>query len=86
MKLGRMNHVGYAVPSMEEAIAHYQDVMGATSITEPFDIEEQGVKAIDVGGRAGKERLVDAVFAELDVERDFPLPGRAHTDEALEAA
>jgi len=44
MKLGRLNHVGVAVPSMEAAIAYYRDVMGATLITEPFDLPEQGVK------------------------------------------
>ncbi|WP_066553523.1 methylmalonyl-CoA epimerase [Croceicoccus bisphenolivorans] len=44
MKLGRMNHLGYAVPDMDVAIAHYRDVMGAEVITEPFDLPEQGVK------------------------------------------
>ena len=44
MKLGRMNHLGYAVPSIDAAIAHYRDVMGATDIEEPFDLPEQGVK------------------------------------------
>lgn len=44
MKLGRLNHVGVAVPSMAEAIAYYRDVMGASLITTPFDMPEQGVK------------------------------------------
>lgn len=44
MKLGRMNHLGYAVPDIDAAIAHYRDVMGATLVTEPFDMPEQGVK------------------------------------------
>ncbi|WP_420381300.1 methylmalonyl-CoA epimerase [Novosphingobium sp.] len=44
MKLGRLNHVGVAVPSMQDAIAYYRDVMGATLITAPFDLPEQGVK------------------------------------------
>ncbi|KUR76108.1 methylmalonyl-CoA epimerase [Novosphingobium sp. FSW06-99] len=44
MKLGRLNHVGVAVPSLQDAIAYYRDVMGATLITEPFDMPEQGVK------------------------------------------
>jgi methylmalonyl-CoA/ethylmalonyl-CoA epimerase len=44
MKLGRLNHVGVAVPSMADAIAYYRDVMGASLITEPFDLPEQGVK------------------------------------------
>ncbi|WP_435203827.1 methylmalonyl-CoA epimerase [Qipengyuania sp. 902] len=44
MKLGRLNHIGVATPSIEESIAYYRDVMGATKIREPFDLEEQGVK------------------------------------------
>jgi len=44
MKLGRLNHIGVAVPSMADAIAYYRDVMGASLITEPFDLPEQGVK------------------------------------------
>jgi methylmalonyl-CoA/ethylmalonyl-CoA epimerase len=44
MKLGRLNHIGVATPSIADSIAHYRDVMGATDITEPFDMPEQGVK------------------------------------------
>ncbi|ANU07037.1 methylmalonyl-CoA epimerase [Paraurantiacibacter namhicola] len=44
MKLGRLNHIGIAVPDIDAAIAHYRDVLGATDITEPFDLPEQGVR------------------------------------------
>jgi methylmalonyl-CoA/ethylmalonyl-CoA epimerase len=44
MKLGRLNHIGVATPSIAESIVYYREVMGATSITEPFDLPEQGVK------------------------------------------
>ena len=44
MKLGRLNHIGVATPSIESSIAHYRDTMGATDIEEPFDLPEQGVK------------------------------------------
>ncbi len=44
MKLGRLNHIGVATPSIEASIAHYRDVMGATEIHTPFDLPEQGVK------------------------------------------
>lgn len=44
MKLGRLNHIGVATPSIADSIAHYRDVMGTTDITEPFDLPEQGVK------------------------------------------
>jgi methylmalonyl-CoA/ethylmalonyl-CoA epimerase len=44
MKLGRLNHIGVAVPSMEASMAYYREVMGAALITQPFDMPEQGVK------------------------------------------
>jgi methylmalonyl-CoA/ethylmalonyl-CoA epimerase len=44
MKLGRLNHVGVATPDIEAAIAFWRDVMGATEITEPFDMPAQGVR------------------------------------------
>jgi len=44
MKLGRLNHVGVATPDIAHAIAFYREVMGATAISEPFDMPEQGVR------------------------------------------
>lgn len=44
MKLGRLNHVGMATPSVNGSIAFWRDVMSATKIHEPFDLREQGVR------------------------------------------
>ncbi|MEO6151714.1 MAG: methylmalonyl-CoA epimerase [Croceibacterium sp.] len=44
MKLGRLNHVGVAVPDILAAIAFWRETMGARHITEPFDLPEQGVR------------------------------------------
>ena len=44
MKLGRLNHVGVAVPDIDAAIAFWRGSMGAVVITEPFDMPEQGVR------------------------------------------
>ena len=44
MKLGRLNNVGVAIPDMDAAIAFYRDTLGASEISEPFDMPEQGVK------------------------------------------
>jgi methylmalonyl-CoA/ethylmalonyl-CoA epimerase len=44
MKLGRLNHIGIAIPSMPAALAYYRDTLGASLITEPFDLPEQGVR------------------------------------------
>ena len=41
--LGRLNHVGVAVPTIEEGQALYRDVFGATRITDKRALPEQGV-------------------------------------------
>jgi methylmalonyl-CoA/ethylmalonyl-CoA epimerase len=55
VKLGRLNHIGVATPSIADSIAFYRDVMGAGHITEPFDLPEQGVKVcfVDTPGADG---------------------------------
>ncbi|WP_095011227.1 methylmalonyl-CoA epimerase [Tsuneonella mangrovi] len=55
MKLGRLNHIGVATPSIEESIRYYRDVMGATSFHKPFELEAQGVKVcfVDTPGQNG---------------------------------
>lgn len=55
MKLGRLNHIGVATPSLAASIAYYRDVMGATHIHEPFDLPAQGVKVcfVDTPGENG---------------------------------
>ena len=42
--IGRLNHVGVATPSIEDSIALYRDMLGATSIGTPFDLPAQGVR------------------------------------------
>jgi methylmalonyl-CoA/ethylmalonyl-CoA epimerase len=44
MRLGRLNHVGVATPSIEKSVAVYRDLLGATQIHTPFDLPAQGVR------------------------------------------
>ncbi len=44
MKIGRLNHVGVAVPSVDEAAEVYRTMFGATDISEIKDLPEQGVR------------------------------------------
>ncbi|NJM49947.1 MAG: methylmalonyl-CoA epimerase [Sphingomonadales bacterium] len=71
MKLGRLNHIGVATPSIADSIVFYRDVMGATKIHEPFDLRDQGVKIcfVDTPTHSG----MDGTQIEL-IE---PLPGNA---------
>jgi methylmalonyl-CoA/ethylmalonyl-CoA epimerase len=59
MKLGRLNHVGVATPSIAGAIAHYRDVMGATTIHDPFDLPAQGVKVCFVDTPNAQIELIE---------------------------
>ena len=42
--IGRLNHVGVATPSIADSIVMYREMLGATDISEPFDLPAQGVK------------------------------------------
>ena len=55
MKLGRLNHIGVATPSIKASVDFYRDVMGATKIHAPFDLPAQGVKVcfVDTPGENG---------------------------------
>ncbi len=57
MKLGRLNHIGVAMPSIAQAIVHYRDVLGASDITAPFDLPEQGVKVCFVNTPNGGTQI-----------------------------
>ena len=46
MKLGRLNHIGVATPSIEASIALYRDILGATKIHDPFDLPAQGGEGV----------------------------------------
>lgn len=46
--IGRLNHVGVATPSLDDSIALYRDVLGATQITERRSLPAQGVTFVFV--------------------------------------
>jgi methylmalonyl-CoA/ethylmalonyl-CoA epimerase len=41
--IGRLNHVGVATPSIDEAVKLYRDLLGATKIHDKFALPAQGV-------------------------------------------
>ena len=59
MKLGRLNHVGVATPSIEASIALYRDVMGAEIIRAPFDLPPQGVRVCFVDTANSQIELIE---------------------------
>ena len=79
MKLGRLNHVGVATPDLDASIAFYRDVMGATDITEPFDMPSQGVKVcfVNTPGENGTPGTSGGTQIELlqPLSEDSPVSG-----------
>jgi methylmalonyl-CoA/ethylmalonyl-CoA epimerase len=87
MKLSRLNHVGVATPDLEASIAFYRDVMGATDITEPFDMPSQGVKVcfVNTPGENGTHGTQIELLQPLDESspvagfmKKNPLGGQHH--------
>jgi methylmalonyl-CoA/ethylmalonyl-CoA epimerase len=59
VKLGRLNHVGVATPSIEKSVALYRDLLGATKIHEPFDLPPQGVRVCFVDTPNSQIELIE---------------------------
>lgn len=67
MKIGPLNHVGIAVPSLEEAIETYRTLYGATDITTPFDMPAQGVKVCFVNLPNSQIELIEPLNEESPI-------------------
>ena len=59
MKLGRLNHVGVATPSIERSVAMYRDLLGATMVHDPFDLPAQGVRVCFVDAPNAQIELIE---------------------------
>lgn len=61
--IGRLNHVGIAVPSIEAAKATYRDLYGvpASAITETRELPAQGVKFAFVNVANSQIELIEAL-------------------------
>jgi methylmalonyl-CoA/ethylmalonyl-CoA epimerase len=63
----KIDHVGIAVPDLDEAIAFYRETFGVVSVHEETN-EEQGVREamLTVSGRAGDESTMIQLLAPLN--------------------
>ena len=81
MKLGKLNHVGVATPSIERSVVMYREVLGATHVGEAFDLPAQGVRVCFVDAPNAQIELIEplgegspiAAFLEKN-----PLGGQHH--------
>jgi len=81
MKLGRLNHVGVATPSIERSVAMYRDLLGATHIGDPFDLPAQGVRVCFVDAPNSQIELIEPLGAGSPLEKFLeknPMGGQHH--------
>jgi methylmalonyl-CoA/ethylmalonyl-CoA epimerase len=81
MKIGRLNHIGVAVPSIDAAVQTYRDLYGATDITETRDMPEQGVRVAFVNLENSQIELIEPLGETspiLNFLAKNPLGGQHH--------
>lgn len=81
MKLGPLNHVGVATPSIPDSIVFWRDSMGATKVHEPFDMPNQGVKVCFVDTPNTQIELIEPLGEDSPIHgflKHNPLGGQHH--------
>lgn len=81
MKLGRLNHVGVATPSIEASVAMYRERIGATVVHDPFDLPAQGVRVCFVDAPNAQIELIEPLGADSPIVKFLeknPLGGQHH--------
>ena len=79
--IGRLNHVGVATPSIDDAVKMYRDTLGATDIGEKFKLEEQGVWVCFITVANSQIELIEPVDEDSPITkflRKNPLGGQHH--------
>jgi methylmalonyl-CoA/ethylmalonyl-CoA epimerase len=69
MKIGRLNHVGVAVPDIEAAKKTYAELYGATDATETKDFPHLGVKVAFVHLANSEIELLEPSGADSPVHK-----------------
>jgi methylmalonyl-CoA/ethylmalonyl-CoA epimerase len=88
MKLGRLNHVGVATPSIERSLALYKNMFGAEPHGPAFDLPAQGVRVCFVdtppstgSGQGPQIELIEPLGADSPIVKFLeknPLGGQHH--------
>ena len=69
MKLGRLNHVGVATPSIEQSLELYRNMFGAEPHGEPFDLPAQGVRVCFVDTPNSQIELLEPLGEDSPIAR-----------------
>lgn len=81
MKLGRLNHVGVATPSIEKSLELYRMLFGSAPSGDPFDLPAQGVKVCFVDTPNSQIELIEPLGENSPIVKFLeknPLGGQHH--------
>jgi len=81
MKLGRLNHVGVATPSIERSLGLYRNMFGAEPHGAPFDLPAQGVRVCFVDTPNSQIELIEPIGENSPIANFLeknPLGGQHH--------
>ena len=81
MKLGRLNHVGVATPSIAKSLELYRIMFGAEPDGAPFDLPAQGVRVCFVDAPNSQIELIEPLGADSPIAKFLeknPLGGQHH--------
>ena len=69
MKLGRLNHVGVATPSIKASLAMYKAMFGAEPHGPAFDLPAQGVRVCFVDAPNSQIELIEPLGADSPIAK-----------------
>jgi methylmalonyl-CoA/ethylmalonyl-CoA epimerase len=69
MKIGRLNHIGIAVPSIDEAAKTYREMFGASDITKTGEMPSQGVRYAFVNLQNSQIELIEPLGESSPIKR-----------------
>ncbi|URD60524.1 methylmalonyl-CoA epimerase [Sphingomonas sp. KRR8] len=69
MKLGCLNHVGVATPSIERSLERYRTLLGAEPHGDPFDLPAQGVRVCFVDAPNSQIELIEPLGPESPIAK-----------------
>ena len=81
MKLGRLNHVGVATPSIERSLAVYRTMFGAEPHGPAFDLPAQGVRVCFIDAPNSQIELIEPLGEDSPLGKFLeknPLGGQHH--------
>ena len=81
MKLGRLNHVGVATPSIEQSLAMYRELFGAEPHGPAFDLPAQGVRVCFVDAPNSQVELIEPLGPDSPIVKFLeknPAGGQHH--------